>query len=33
LKYYLNEKLFVSFMLKTHLQKAEAGEFGIGMRI
>jgi hypothetical protein len=32
LKYYLNEKLFASFMLKTHIQKAEAGEFGIGMR-
>ncbi|MEQ9286476.1 MAG: acyloxyacyl hydrolase [Cyclobacteriaceae bacterium] len=33
LKYYLNEKLFVSFMLKTHLQKAEAGEFGLGWRL
>ena len=33
LKYYLNEKLFASFMLKTHLQKAEAGEFGIGVRL
>jgi len=33
LKYYLNKKLFVSFMLKTHLQKAEAGEFGVGWRL
>ncbi len=33
LKYYLQSNLFVSFILKTHLQKAESGEFGIGWRL
>lgn len=33
LKRYLTEKLFVSVILKTHLAKAEAMEYGIGIRL
>lgn len=33
LKRYLTDKLFVSVMLKTHLAKAEAMEYGIGIRL
>ncbi|GGE37847.1 hypothetical protein GCM10010832_17650 [Psychroflexus planctonicus] len=33
LKRYLTDKIFVSIMLKTHLAKAEAMEYGIGIRL
>lgn len=33
LKRYLNDKIFISIMLKTHLAKAEAMEYGIGIRL
>jgi hypothetical protein len=33
LKYYLTDKVFAGFSLKTHFAKAEAAEFGIGIQL
>ena len=33
LKYYLTDKVFANFSLKTHFAKAEAAEFGIGIQL
>lgn len=33
LKYYITNKVFAGFSLKTHFAKAEAAEFGIGMQL
>jgi hypothetical protein len=33
IKYYVTDKIFAGFMIKTHMFLAEALEFGIGVRL